>query len=243
MQYQHVPYRPYLIHRVECHYAPENKGIMALCSYDDMGSAEFEFGAVSKALASTRQNLSYGTAMWIVRVPLITPIRVPVEAGGVVTYSERDAIYALMPDYALELYSFPAFADTVNQLVAEKLDTKEMCYFNRNFAMWHDLENGIYFSYSEVWLRLVYAMLARDRDFVEAVQQQLKFGDDITIAKALNGKAVHDVTRMEIVEGRIAGILENGVAVKRHSKTYRMPFEYIISPNYLGAVYEYKELP
>jgi hypothetical protein len=240
MQIPHDEYKPYLIHRVECHYEPDRKGVMALCSYDYMGSAEFEFGAVGKALAVTRDLLSCGGPMVIAKVPLKTPVRVPVVVAGKETHTDYETIYALMGEYKLDVYDFPAFVDVVNRLVQEKCDTKETCYFNRNFAMWHDLENDIYFSYSEAWLRLVYSMLDRDRDFATDIQTKLKVGDPITIAKALNGKAMHNVSRLEIVEGKVAGILETGVVVKRFNKTYRMPFEYIVSNN-LPPVYEHKE--
>lgn len=230
MQTPHDTYKPYLIHRVECRYDPEHrKGIFVLCDYDYMGSAEFEFGAVRRAHAATRDMLSCGADMMLVKVPLTKPVDVQIVGSDGAVLVQYDAIYALAGAYMADCYAFDEFAATVNRLVHEKEDTKEFCYFNRDFAMWHDLANDVYFSFNEAWLRLVYSMLCRADDFVETVQTKLAVGDEITIAKVLNGKALHSVTRMETVTGKIVGILETGVVVKRYGKKYRMPFEYIIN--------------
>lgn len=229
MQTPHDTYKPYLIHRVECRYDPEHrKGIFVLCDYDYMGSAEFEFGAVRRAHAATRDMLSCGVDMMLVKVPLARPVDVRITGSDGAIMVQYDAVYALTGSHKTDVYEFEQFAATVNQMVHDKADTKEWCNFNRNYAMWHDLENDVYFSFNEAWLRLVYSMLSRPDDFVETVQNKLSVGDEITIAKVLNGKALHSVTHMETVTGKVVGILETCVVVKRHGKKYRMPFEYII---------------
>lgn len=217
------PYRPYLIHRVDCHYDPSRSGLGVLCDYDYMGAAEFEHGAVGRSNAATRLAILENNLFRIVKVPLQQAVT------NKITNAEYREVYALINDRVFSSIGADNFFATVQRLVHDKEDTKEHCYFNKSFSMWHDIEHQIYYSFNAVFLRLIYSILARPDDYAKTISTQLSMGDDITIAKVLNGKAIHSVDRMEEKTGTVAGILESDVTVKSHGKKYRMPFDYILT--------------
>lgn len=214
-------YRPYLIHRVECHYDPDSPGMGALCSYDYMGSSEFEFGAVGRANGRVRRAIERGVEFVIVKIPLNVPVSTP---WG----KTHDAIYALMTKYALDSFGVAEFQPRVQMLVEGKLQTKEHCDFGGKFSMWQDLEESIYYSFNSTFLHLIYCTLARDIGFAKKAHLDISIGDTLSVAKVLNGKAIHSVSHMETKTGKVVGILDNSVVIKDYKK-YRMPFEYILT--------------
>ena len=214
-------YKPYLLHRVECHYDPTSVGLGALCDYDYMGSAEFEYGAVGRSATRTRQAIYADVPFSIVQVPLKSAV---VSRTG---FIHRE-MFALMSGHKLTDVGHAFFVFQTQTLVAGKIHTKEDPQFDRNFAMWHDLEADIYFSFNRTFLELVYNILSREPDFAKKIGAQLSIGDTVTIAKVLNGKAIHSVDRMEKQTGKVVGILDDAVVIKDYKK-YRMPFEYILT--------------
>ena len=214
-------YRPHLIHRVECHYDSDSPGMGALCSYDYMGSAEFEFGAVGRANDKTRRAIADGMEFVIVKVPLNVPVVTP-------EGNTKNEIYVLMPMATLDSFGINEFQPRVQMLVEGKFDTKERCMFDGKFAMWQDLEECLYYSFNSTFLHLIYCILARDKSFPKVAHRDISIGDTLTVAKVLNGKALHSVSHMETKTGKVVGIIENAVVIKDYKK-YRMPFVYILT--------------
>lgn len=212
-------YRPYLIHRVECQYDPDSPGINALCDYDYMGSAEYEFGAIGRSTQRTRDAITAGEIFHIIKIPLLNPVTTP---DGI-----HDHMFVMVSDKNRAQYGV-SFYDRIRDLIDGNVSTKERCSFDGNFAMWHDLEADIYFSFNATFLRLVYCILARDIHFAKHAHRELLIGDTLTVAKVLNGRALRSVNHMETKTGKIVGIIDNAVVIKDYKK-YRMPFEYILT--------------
>lgn len=211
-------YKPYLILRVEAEFnGPDAQGLNAVCSSDYMGAAEFEYGEVPKSTNRARENIG---SYLIVKIPLDKPVNMA-GTGELATH-----VYALMPRSFLD---YEGFDKTVNALVEDKLYCKEPPQFDRNFSLWRDIKNEIFFTFNLAYLQLIFSILSRPADYAQTVDKTLSIGDEIKMAVVLNGAALKHVRAMNIRTGKVASVLDRDVVMKDCGRKFRMPFAFIIT--------------
>lgn len=105
---------PYLVQRVDEreHHHESHKGVDRFFSFDYMGSSEFEFGALGKALKEMRSDIS----KW-------EPKQIKV--------GKHVAWYVGDPRMLVNATEF--FTDQLSGMVARKIDTKERTHIRRTY--------------------------------------------------------------------------------------------------------------
>jgi hypothetical protein len=125
--------KPYCIQRAKFDSRPDNKGIDKLLSYDYMGSAEFEFGALPASLKRVRSNLN--------------------------DYIQFQYSFKKFPSKVITVFckkeQYDFMGDVLEELTEKKLRLKEYCdlgdwvnpkehSFNRN-DFWWDIDQDWFF--------------------------------------------------------------------------------------------------
>lgn len=135
--------KPYLIQRAkfqnECAYDPTRKGIDSMLCFDYMGSAEFEFSALSKSLNRIREHVSeYRT---------FSAVGTPLNHSSNISDNFKIIIYCNTNNYKDVCQAIESLADN-------KFRLKEYCDFSdwihnkenhRNSDFWWDIENDFMF--------------------------------------------------------------------------------------------------
>jgi hypothetical protein len=239
-------YRPYLLHRVTTQLAPSNKRLQALLSYDYMGAAEFEFGAVPASMARIRMIIIEHKAknpqgdIGMVMITLDLP---PAKFGP---YAGKP-ISVLAPQAKMEDPEWrESFIESVKLLTEDKIRLKEPCYmcdaftaprFGRHhpFDVWHDIKNDVFFAFNTAILALIASTLTRhyDMEYAKDVRHHFKGGESIAFVKAkpgaINTNSDKSVENWKIAQGRISSFDENGVTILSQGDRFRVDWNLIIT--------------
>lgn len=232
-------YRPYLIQR--CNVLPETHAIRmkSLLSYDYMGSAEFEFGAIPRSLARMRIHaIERGQDSYQI-------IQSGPEAGYGPYIGKR--LHALvLKEKAENAQWLESFHAGVDGLINNTVRLKDWAAIDRNyrtdrfggdsyFDAWHDIANDVFFAYSYEVLALVASLLFRDISikFAQELRQWFKGGQTVMFVNPRKGKihnhSQHSAERWQLREGKIISMDDDVVTIASKGDRFRIGWNMIIT--------------
>jgi hypothetical protein len=195
-------FRPRYIARVEA-VVPEQSHanasrMQAFTSYDYMGSAEFEFGAIPASLCRMRLHIANNLAatgnsgMSIIKLEL-----------KAIQGKYKDCpVYVLLSDDKRAAYG-DSVLEKLTLLSERKLDCKEHTKFDDYFQtkwpyhgsevdLWHDIRNDVFFAFNEALLTAVLAQLSTDIAITHLSVLANHFNEGDAITGVVSGSHVPD---------------------------------------------------
>lgn len=236
-------YRPYLIARCQTCNDPDADRMRSLYSYDYMGSAEFEFGAIPGSLARMRISIIDARAD---NTDALLIVEIPDTVAKLGAYAGKK-LHALVPKQKYEREDWRAdFHAGVASLVDDSARLKEWSALNYHFKesrfgssltydLWHDIKNDIFFAFSYELLALIASQLHRDIKLAKPndVRQWFKGGDTVMFVNPRKGlrhdNVNHTVERWQLREGKIVSIDDDVVTIASKGDRFRVGWNMLIT--------------
>lgn len=237
-------YKPYLIARISTVLSNGDARLATFLDYDYMGSSEFEFGAIPKSLARMRLVVAdslYADAksdgMEIRNFPQLTS-SYGNYSGNTLHVLASTATFDKFGDSLLTALTKLSSGD---RRCKERTEfdkcflTKAPLWESQGFDIWHDIDHDIFFTFSPAVLVAIRAHLNTPISVTDFSVMSTSFhiGDDIEGIFPKKGKiderVRHSAENWQVVAGKVAGIFDDYVVIKKHGKSHHVPWYLVTS--------------